>query len=74
METVRAGGLYTFHCTGHTSLLGAPALVCGGRGYNASVPSCVRGPARLSLSGPGVVTRAHNPTYRQGDDVHKIVH
>ena len=64
METVLPGGLYTFHCTEQTSLLGSPALECGDRGYNASVPVCSRGPAQVMMSGPGLVTRGQRPVYR----------
>ena len=64
MSTLLPGGLYTFTCTGLTSLLGSPALECGARGYNASVPVCVRGPARVTMSGPGKVTRGQRPGYR----------
>ena len=64
METILPGGLYTFHCTEMTSLLGSPALECGARGYNASVPVCSRGPALVTISGPGLVTRGQRPGYR----------
>ena len=64
METILPGGLYTFHCTEMTSLLGSPALECGARGYNASVPVCSRGPALVTMSGPGLVTRGQRPGYR----------
>ena len=64
METILPGGLYTFHCTEMTSLLGSPSLECGARGYNASVPVCTRGPALVTMSGPGLVTRGHSPGYR----------
>ena len=64
METVLPGGLYTFQCTEQTSLLGSPALECGARGYNASVPVCSRGPAQVRMSGPELVTRGQRPVYR----------
>ena len=64
METVLPGGLYTFHCTEQTSLLGSSALECGARGYNAPVPVCSRGPAQVMMSGPELVTRGQRPVYR----------
>ena len=64
MDTILPGGLYTFHCTEQTILLGSPALECGARGYNASVPVCIRGPAQVIMSGPEMVTRGQRPVYR----------
>ena len=64
METILPGGLYIFTCTEMTSLLGSPSLECGARGYNASVPVCTRGPALVTMSGPGLVTRGQRPGYR----------
>ena len=69
-ERQEEGAVYRFSCSPESGsrLVGSRTVVCDGRRYNDSTPVCVRGPTRLSISGPDWVSPDQEVTFTCSSD------